>query len=135
MLAIAGIAIDVLSRPATVYRWDEPAWLDNGTYDPDANEAWLNGASKIAITACVQPPSAMRNIIELKAEPEAEHIDAEVVIYTRFALRTSDEILGTAADEIEQDGRRYRITVLSPRSEGVYTKAYGRLIGDRGRTV
>jgi hypothetical protein len=63
--------------------------------------------------------------------PEGERIEAYVTIWSREALRASNETTGVRADEITgADGQRYRVVRSVHRNEASFTRAIGRLVND-----
>jgi hypothetical protein len=121
VLSSAGRAVDRFASPATLRRWNASGWQANGVFSE------TSGVATSQIMAVVQAPSER----DMRLLPEGERIEAYVTIWTRAALRTSDEAAGTRADEvIGEGGQRYRVVRIASRVEGGFTRAIGRMVHD-----
>jgi len=117
----AGRAVDRHARPVTLRRWSASGWAPNGVFNETA------GVATSSIQAVIQAPSER----DMRLLPEGERIEAYVTIWTREALRISDESTGKRADEIVgHDGQRYRVVRIASRIEGGFTRAIARLAVD-----
>jgi hypothetical protein len=125
MLGAAAAAIDMLASSVTLHRTAAGTWAENGVYTPGTTTA-------TTIAAVVQAPKRE----DLEQSPEGESTEGMVTIYTRADLRTADESIGATADEITvASGERYKVTSISARRDGGFTRASARRIHDRGRSL
>lgn len=93
---------------------------------------WRDCPVSVQILASVQSASQK----DLTQYTTGDQIDGYVRIYTETELRTVDEDLGAKAQVIiTGKGVRYRIIKAGLREEANFTRAIGRLINDRGRSV
>lgn len=93
---------------------------------------WQDSPASVEILASVQAASQK----DLTQFSTGDQIDGYVRIYTETELRTVDEDLGAKAQVIiTGKGVRYRIVKAGLREEANFTRAIGRLINDRGRSV
>ena len=93
---------------------------------------WQDSPASVMILASVQAAS-QKDLIQYAI---GDQIDGHVRIYTETELRTVDEDLGAKAQVIiTGKGVRYRIVKAGLREEANFTRAIGRLINDRGRSV
>lgn len=121
VLASAGRAVDRFASPVSLRRWSATGWQSNGVF----NET--TGVTTTQIMAVIQAPSAQ----DMRLLPEGERVEAYVTIWSREALRASNEATGIRADEITgADGRRYRVVRIAHRNEASFTRAIGRLVND-----
>jgi hypothetical protein len=121
VLASAGRAVDRFASPVSLRRWSATGWQSNGVFNETA------GVTTTQIMAVIQAPSAQ----DMRLLPEGERVEAYVTIWSREALRVSNEANETRADEvIGADGQRYRIIRVTSRAEAAFTRAIGRLVND-----
>ena len=93
---------------------------------------WRDCPAPVPILASIQSASQK----DLTQFSTGDQIDGYVRIYTETELRTVDEDLGAKAQVIiTGKGVRYRIVKAGLREEANFTRAIGRLINDRGRSV
>ncbi len=116
------IGIRLLQRPVVL---ETPS----GEY---VDGIWRDCPASVLILASVQAASQK----DLTQFSTGDQIDGYVRIYTETELRTVDEDLGAKAQVIiTGKGVRYRIVKAGLREEANFTRAIGRLINDRGRSV
>lgn len=124
-LGLASIAIDMMAEPVTRH------FMGAGSYSGPHDE-WVDGAqSSDVIRAAVHAPTQQ----DIRDLPEGIVVDVRWTMWTRAALRVSDDDTGVPTDEFEWQGERYHILHIWPRREGGYTKAALGVIRDRNRTV
>lgn len=116
------VAIRLLQRPAIL---ETPS----GQY---VDGIWQDSPASVPIQASIQAASQK----DLTQFSTGDQVDGYVRIYTETELRTVDEDLGAKAQVIiTGKGVRYRIVKAGLREEANFTRAIGRLINDRGRSV
>jgi hypothetical protein len=120
MPASSAIAIDMLAGPV-VLRRKGPGQFVGGIWQPGT-------VTTDVIRACVHAatPESTMNM------SEGIRVEADVVIYSRSPLRAAGEAGQTEADEIEWQGRTYRVLQVWPRIEGGHHKAVASRLPDEG---
>ena len=123
--APALIAIRMMARDATRRRTEG---------------VWASGRSEYTSGIPVDTP--IRAVIQtakdldLNQLPEGERFETYKAIWTEAELRTSSDGDETTADiAIDEFGQKFRIINQGFRVEAGFTKCYGRLINDRGRSI
>ncbi len=122
-LSAVTIGLRLMQRPAVLYTpggyWDERGIRQDQP---------LSYEIKAVIQAATQK--------DLAQASDGYTLDGYVRIYTEAELRTVDDDLEADAQTITTpEGVAYRIVKAGRRSEAGFTRAIGRLIHDRGRSV
>lgn len=117
------VSIAFLARPVVLLRstgtWSGGRWVVDA---PDETPI-------LAVIHASKPE-------DLETLPEGERTGGEVTIWTETALHTASEDDQTPADVVRAgDGTEYRIIQARRRDEGGFTRAIGRRIVDRGRSL
>ena len=121
-LAPAGRAIDMLAKPATLYRYGSGGWAANGEWI----EREIGRRTTIQIKAVIQSPSEE----DIRTLPEGERVEAYQTVWSRTELRTVDEVNGTEPDVIlTPQGQQLRVTRVQFRAEAGFYRAICRLLG------
>lgn len=121
-LAPAYAAIAILQRPATLH-------TPGGQY---VDGVWVEAPLDVPIQAVIQA-ATQQDLVQYSTE---DKIDGFVRIWTAAELRTVDEDLEADAQRVTTpEGKTYRIVKAGRRNEAGFTRAVGRLVNDRGRSV
>ena len=92
-----------------------------------ANGFGTSSAAQVLPTSAVVQPSTPR---EIRSLPELEQTKEAITIYTVKALKTSDTSAADRADEVDWDGRRYKVFVVEDwTAQTQYAKAIATRIG------